>query len=183
MSYARDNRQVLRGCLLVLLALALLLLIPYALLTRGFSVPIQCVFGQETALRASFEVAVRDDEIEALEAALKGIADRRGMAFGSMPLPAFPSGRRSVAFDLCDREAQLVASRGEDTDTVSIFISQAASAPPDKATALAEDVRIWLAERRSAERPRSTQNGHSSSIAFGILLVPSEDAIHEVGRA
>jgi len=148
MTYARDDRHVLRGCLLVLLAIGLLLLLSYALLTRGFSVPIQCVFGQETTLRATFDVDVRDADAGDFEQALRRVAARRKMVFGATQHPSFPSGRRRVTFDVCDREAHLVAMRNEDADTYSIFVSQAVSAPPDKANLLANDVREWLSQRR-----------------------------------
>jgi len=149
MPYTRDNLHVLRGCLIVLLAIALLVLVPYALLTRGFSIPFQCVMGQETALRATFHVDVHDADTDDFERALRAIADRRGMVFGSMSNPAFPSGRRGMSFDVCDREAHLVALRHEDADTYSILVSQAVSARPDKADLLAQDVRQWLSERQA----------------------------------
>ena len=149
MPYARDNLQILGGGLLVLLAIALLLFIPYALVTRGFSIPIQCVIGQETALRATFDVDVRDADIDDFEQALRAIADRRGMVFSSMSNAAFPSGRSRLSFEVCDQEAYLVAVRDEDADAYSIFVSQAVSAPPAKAVLVAQDIRKWLSERQA----------------------------------
>lgn len=88
---------------------------------------------------------LREDQRE--RAALRGIAARRQMVFGSMTHAAFLSGRRRVSFDVCGREARLVAMRNEDADTYSIFVSQAVSAPPDKAGLLANDVRELLSQR------------------------------------
>jgi hypothetical protein len=133
----------------VLLVIAALLLLSYALLTRGFSVPVQCVFGQATHLRNTLRVELADEHAAELERALAEIAERRSMTFGTSANSSSASGRPGVMFEVCSREAHLAASRDNDReDTFVIYISQAASASDEQAKLVAADVGAWIEGRR-----------------------------------
>lgn len=149
MPYVRDNKSVLRGCSLVLLVAAAPLLLVYVFLTSGFSVPIECVVGQESHLRSTLKVELPDENLGELEQALVGIAERREMTFRSRTNPPLPSGQSGVSFHLCSREAYLFASRDrDDKSSFTIHISQAASASDEQAALLEADAGAWIVQRR-----------------------------------
>lgn len=105
-----------------------------------------CVFGQESRLIDTIMVRAGDDRLKEVEANLREIAHSKNMVFGSTIHPSFPSGRLRISFHMCGVDSYVFATRVEDQDEFSIFVSNILQGDLDSTKLLTKNLRESLGE-------------------------------------